>query len=101
MKTFIISCFYQCLVARDCWPIDETYQVQAETEQEAINKVIAYLYQKEWGDEAEDDEQPTLEHFSKYSVTIHPNRGEDGLYPDVTFSDEEGYVIQISKLINL
>lgn len=95
MKTFIISCFYQCLVRDTCWPTGQTFQADAETEEEALNKVINRLYD-EWKAELYEGEEPEpLEEFAEHRVTIYPVGGE------IPFADEQGWVLQISELIKL
>lgn len=100
MKTqlFHITVFYQCIVGHDAWPIDITYQVNAKNVDEAHNKVIKNLYERE----LKEDPDLDLDYETfKDSVTIYPKHDDPDKPQTVYHAEEEGYCIQSVKLITL
>lgn len=96
MQTYIISCFYQCLVADNYWPTGDTFTVNATTEDEALQKVKDHL----WTEEFRHSDEPldfTKEDWQQSYITVTPQR----LNNRPRYNDEAGYVLQISNLIEL
>ena len=92
--THHISVYYQSEVSNESGHIGKTFQVHNVTKEEAIEKVIKYIYENDYEKHKEEDE--TFEDYRNYFTVI-----PEGETSYIEFNDEEGYVLQISTLITL